>query len=333
MKIQSYKIPDFLKNQLHTVRGVLIFGEDVGMTREYMHTVLNTLNVADMDCIRLQPEDVETDSMTILNASDSPSLLGGQGLQIVRMDTISNACATAVKTFLDAQNDGFLLVLAQNLAPSNPIRKLFESSKAAAALPCYPDDARSIGTLIRTHMQQNHIHLDKDALSWMQDHMGADRMVTRMELEKLVLYAGDEKRLSLQDVQASMVDSSDHRVDDVVYAVANGNPRTLERTLPMVLDEGINPIQILRICQAHFVKLHRARLDMDTGKSIDDVTRGVFWKHKNDFKSQLQSWKTANLVRCMFVLGEAEKKCKQTASIPELILSRTFYTIIRLRKA
>ncbi len=336
MKIQAYKIPQFIKNDLSNVQGALVYGEDVGLTREYQYDILQTLGVDDFDCIRLSPQDVEIDMDSIINASASQSLFGGttlgqNSIQVVQIDHITNKCAKAIQTFFDKGDEGFLLITSGNLPTSNPIRKIFEKQNNAVALPCYLDDARNIRALVSDTLQTHNIRITSDALSWVQSHMGADRIMTRMELEKLVLYAGDEKSLSLQDVKNAMVDSAEHRVDDVVYAVANGNVWALENGLSILLNEGINAIQILRTCQNHFINLHRAKIDVTNGMSIDSATKAVFWKNKKTFTAQLQSWHAHNLTRALFILAQAEKKCKQTGSIDFMVLSKAFYQIIGLK--
>ncbi len=333
MKIQAYKIPTFIKNDLSTVQAALIYGEDVGLTREYRGDILKALRVSDFDCIRLHVQQVESDSDSIVNAAASQSLWGdATGCQVVRIDEVSNTCAKAIKTFLNTVNDGFLLVVSGNLPASNPIRKLFEQAKNAAALPCYLDDDRSIRTLVSETLHSHNIRIAPDALQWVQSHMGADRMMTRMELEKLVLYAGEQKSLSLQAVRDCLVDSAEHRVDDVVYAVANGNGKALENGLKILLDEGISAVQILRMCQSHFINLHRAKTDIANGTPIDTATKSVFWKNKKAFTAQLNTWTPKNLTRALYVLGEAEKKCKQTGSVDFIVLSRAFYQVIGLKR-
>ena len=47
-----------------------------------------------------------------------------------------------------------VIVEADNLRPTSPLRKAAESHKAAMALPCYALEARDIGRLIRQYMEQ-----------------------------------------------------------------------------------------------------------------------------------------------------------------------------------
>ena len=331
MKVQGYKIPAFINNELSSVQGALLYGEDVGLTREYQADILKKLEVNDFDCVRLSVADIEQDLYSILSESQYQSLLGERNSRVVRVDDISSKCAEALQTFLNSDSKGFLLAVSGNLPTSNSIRKIFEGAKNAVALPCYPDDDRSIRQLVSDTMRQHNIRINPDALRWVQGNMGADRLMTRMELEKLILYAGEQKTLDIDDVRQSLVDSSDHRVDDVVYAVANGNVKALENGLGVLLSEGVSGVKILRMMQSHFINLHRASIDLQAGMPMDKVTKFVFWKHKKAFTAQLQNWQQSALTRALCVLAEAEKKCKQTGSVEYMVLSRACYNIIGLR--
>ena len=45
--------------------------------------------------------------------------------------------------------EGYLIVEAGNLRPDDALRALFEKSPAAAAVACFPDEARDLDAVIR----------------------------------------------------------------------------------------------------------------------------------------------------------------------------------------
>ena len=109
-----------------------------------------------------------------------------------------------------------IVIEAGDLRKGAPLRKLVEASPAGAALPCYEDDERSIGAVIDTTLRDVGIAIERDARELLMSLLGSDRMATRAELEKLVLYAGNSKRIGYDDVIAAIADSSGLALDDVV---------------------------------------------------------------------------------------------------------------------
>ena len=79
---------------------------------------------------------------------------------------------------------------AGELPGSSPLRRVFEAAPDAAAIGCYPDTPRERGAVIADALRAHRITASIDAAEYLVEHLGNDRLVTRSELEKLVLYAG-----------------------------------------------------------------------------------------------------------------------------------------------
>ena len=110
-------------------------------------------------------------------------------------------------------------------------------------MPCliYKDDDKSVAVLLRQAMIENNITIDRDAFNWAIMNMGSDRALTRMEIEKLIIYAGDNKTLSFDDVK-KCDNSSEYKIDDLVYSVASGNFKGVDEHLYNgLINTGIAP--------------------------------------------------------------------------------------------
>ena len=336
MKLSGAKIKAFVDNPSSHVRGTLIYGPDRGLAKEYQK-ILTLKIVPDINdqflVTTLIGDFIKGDPSEIAMQGAQISLMGGR--RVVVVTDADDSILSGVEEFLTLNIDTFLIIQAGDLKPTSKIRKLFEGDNILASVPCYQDEIRGISAVLAESMKIANIQISRDAFDWAVGNMGADRSATRNEIEKLVLYAGDTGVLSLSDVQASMVDTSNHAMDDVVYAAANGNIPSLDKALSIILDEGTNLIAVLRIMNTHLMKLHRGLIDMQTGKRAEDMARGVFFKRQNSFVGQLKSWSTTNLIRAIKVVQDAEEKCKQTGIPNEAYAGRALYqvaTLARLRR-
>src|SRR4029077_16878473 len=113
------------------------------------------------------------------------------------------------------------------------------------------------------------IAASRDALDFLAEHLGEDRMLTRAELEKLTLYAGDGGRIGLDDVRAVIADSAALSLDDAVLAAAEGDAAALDRALAGVFQEGESPVTVIRALLRHLQRLHLLALQVARGGSID----------------------------------------------------------------
>ena len=333
MKLSGIKIASFIDNPPAHARGALVYGPDRGLTKEYQKKLtikivpdsedpfLVTTLIADV--IKANPSEIAMQGAQI-------SLMGGR--RVVVVTDADDKILSGIEEFMTVNTDTFLIVQAGDLKPTSKVRKLFESDNSLAAVPCYQDESRAVSAVLAEAMKNANIQMTRDGFDWAVGNMGADRLATRSEIEKLVLYAGDTGVLSLNDVQACMVDASSHAMDDVVYAVGNGNIPALDSALGIILDEGTSLIGVLRIMNMHLMKLHRGVIDIRSGKRAEDVARGVFFKRQNSFIGQLKSWSSTNLVRAIKVVQDAEEKCKQTGIPNEAYAGRALYQVATLAR-
>src|SRR5207237_769197 len=77
-------------------------------------------------------------------------------------------------------------------------------------------------------------------------HRGGDSLLTRAELAKLTLYAGEGGRIERADAQAVISDSAALSLDDAILAAAEGDAAALDRTLARVFQEGESAVTIIR---------------------------------------------------------------------------------------
>lgn len=333
MKIQSYKVDDYIKNIPNNITGVLLYGPDRGMGKERQEKIINSLGLNkndDFNTTRLLGDDVSSDNGLIAGFAQQVSLVGGRHLII--LTDANDKSVNAVKNFIDVETDAILICTADDLKPSSPLRKIFEEHKKLVALPCYKDDDKSVAVLLRQAMIENNITIDRDAFNWAIMNMGSDRALTRMEIEKLIIYAGDNKTLSFDDVKKCMVDSSEYKIDDLVYSVASGNFKGVDEHLYNAINQGNTGIACLRIVSAHYMKLHRAKIDMKNGKTLQDISRGVFFKRVNEYKQQVQRISEVNLFKCIKHLQQAEKSLKQSGSKEYTLLNKVFYNLAKLSR-
>src|SRR5207244_5712052 len=102
--------------------------------------------------------------------------------------------------------------------------------------------ARDLAAVIRESFAARHVTASRDAADFLVQHLGGDRLLTRAELDKLALYAGEGGRIELDDARAVIADSAALSLDDAVLAAAEGDLAALDRALARVFQEGESPV-------------------------------------------------------------------------------------------
>jgi len=340
MKITAGKAEGFIKNPTAGIRCILLYGPDQGLVFErskaFASRILEDLNDP-FNSVILQASDVKADPARIADEAAAISMTGGQ--RFIRIQDATDAISSALKGYLaDPMGDAMIVLEGSDLGPRSSLRKLFEADKSvAAALPCYGDDGRNLSDVIRETLQKHGLQADRDAMGYLLNHLGSDRQVSRGELEKLSIYMGKEKNVTIEHAIACVGDSGAFSLDNVTYACANGDHVGLETAIFRCFDEGNQPIMVIRMLARHFHKLHLAKGVTQKGLSIEQAMQKIrppiIFKQAPAFKKQIGSWDIARISMAIDVLTKAEADCKITGNPPETICSRALMRIAQASRA
>lgn len=324
VKITGARTAAFLKNPAPGVRAVLLFGPDAGLVRERADLLARHVcpDLADpFRVAEISGSAAASDPARLADEMAAISLMGGR--RVIRLRDAGDGAAAAVGNALAAPGDALLVAEAGDLPARSALRKLFESRADAAAIGCYPDTPRDLAEVIRAHLGERRITVTGEALDYLVDRLGGDRLVTRSELEKLALYVGDGGRVDLAAAKISVGDSADLSLDDIVYAAAEGDPAALERALFRGFAEGENPIRILRAAQRHFQMLHLA-----DGRP-EAVRAPPLPSLRERLGRQARRWPAARAAAALDDLTDAELAAKRTGAPQEAICRRALLALAR----
>ena len=121
-----------------------------------------------------------------------------------------------------------VIIEADDLKPSSSLRTLCEGAPTIMTLPCYADDGRAIDRLIDTELANSKLTISLEARALLKNSLGGDRLASKGEIEKLVLYSLGQTRIELADVEAAIGDVSISTMDELVDAMLGGDPVKLD---------------------------------------------------------------------------------------------------------
>jgi DNA polymerase-3 subunit delta len=348
MKLAGKAIERFLASPDPAVVAVVVYGPDEGLVRERAEHLVALAAEDPKDPFRvaeLAAAAIEADPARLADEADQLPMTGGR--RVVRLREAGDALARPLMAWLDAAGagGGFVVIEADDLGPRSNLRKLAETHARAAALPCYRDEIATLQTLAREKLRAEGLEIAPEAMQWLATHLGADRAVTLAELEKLALYklggtdtadGGEPKRVGLADVLAVVGDSAELALDDLVYAVADGELPALERAIQRSFAEGAAPVMVLRALGRHFLKLQLAK-GLARGGDIEGALRQIrppiFFKYLPRFRAQVARWSEPMLAEALAHILEAERQCKRAALPPQTVCHHALIGIAQLARA
>ena len=318
MKLAAARVEAFLRRPDPAVRAVLLYGPDAGLIRERAD-LLGRATVSDLQdpflVADLTGAALTAEPARLYDEAAQISLMGGQ--RLVRVRDIGDAHGAVFGRFLaDPPRDGLVVAEAGDLPARATLRRLFDDAACGVAIGCYPDTTRDLAEVIRDSLAAHHITASRDAVAFLVAHLGSDRLMTRGELEKLALYAGDDSRIELDDARAAIADSAALSLDDAILAAGEGDAGALDRALGRVFQEGESPVSVIRATLRHMQRLHALAARLQAGESLDAALRGarppIFFKQQDSFRRQLTRWQEATLRRQLAALSAAEAQIKTT---------------------
>ena len=199
----------------------------------------------DFNFDQLRGAEVTADELASLVAT--PPMMAEHRVVIVRdAQGLSPKAREVVEAATAAPPAGLILVLAATIPAASKAKFYDELKKRAVSAEFAPLDLNDApGWMMESAREVHGAELDADAARAMVAAIGSDQGTLRSELAKLVAYAGDRKRITLDDVCA--VGGSIPRQDRWAWfdLIAERKFGEALATLPTLLEAGENAVGLV----------------------------------------------------------------------------------------
>lgn len=326
--IKAQQAAAFTKSPPVTLSAVLFFGSDPGLVTERSQQIAATIAARENppgEVLRLDDTDLDEDSGRLAVELQTRPMFSGR--KIIRVTAGRRINAALLKNILDGTLlEGFLVVEGGNLKPDDAMRALFEGLPNLAAVACYPDSTADIDSLINDVLAAHKMRITTDARALLQSRLGADRALSRGEIEKLALYALGNGEITEDDVEAIVGDAADLALERIAEAAASGRAVIAVTDYGRAIASGESAQAIILIMQRYFLKLHRIRGDLDGGRSLEDALRGMrpplHFKQRDVFAAQVRNWSRASLDAALQRIAETAKAARLSSQLEDTLAER-----------
>lgn len=315
----------------------LFYGPDIGLINERAKAVAEQAvsDPADpFQLIRIDGDTLASDPARLADEAGTMGLFGGK--RAIWVKSTSRNIAPAVEAVLSGPlEDTVVVIEGGDLAKSAPLRTLCERSPRALALPCYTDSGRDLGEVVDATLKEANLSIGRDARAALLASLGGDRLATRGELAKLILYAHGRREITLDDVDAVMSDVSALAMDAVVDAAFAGDGAGLEIGARRLVGEGVQPSLVLGAALRHALALLPLRMEIEGGKPAGiaiESWRGLHFKRKPLVERHLQRWTGESLRAAIQHLQAALLDTRRLAHLDETILAKTLLDLARMAR-
>ena len=333
MIYKQAQIEKFCKKPDESLRGFLIYGPNEGLVAEYAKQIVKSISPDVYDpfqVVYFNCGDLLSDIGALFAEYSSQSLMGGRRVVVIK--DADNNLTKHLKALLEMPfSDTLLVVSSTSLNKKSSLVALAEGSSELGVIACYDDRDEDIFATVKGKLAENGYSIGNEALQLLCSRFSNDRKTNLGEIEKLITFMGDKKNITSDDVLMIISDASSSSSEDVCFFAATGEKEKTLRAFQKMINEGNEPISIVRSLTYHFNKLLTVLSYMENGETIDRamgklIPRIIFYR-EGSFKRQLNIWNKSDLLSVMELLYKCERDCKTTNMPVEEIVSYTLMQI------
>jgi DNA polymerase-3 subunit delta len=318
---------------------ILVYGPDAGLVHERAGALIRSAVEDERDpfaLARLDGDTLSEEPERLVEEAHTVPLFGGRRAVWVRAGARPFIAAIERVLASPPAADCRIVIEAGELRPSAPLRKVIESAKSAAALPCYPDSTADLGRLIDQEMRDAGLAISPDARELLLSLIGGDRAGSRSEVRKLALYAHGKARVERDDVVAVVTDATAPALDGVVDAAFAGETADLEIEFGKARASGTAASGFVNAIIRQTATLHRLRVAVEAGRSIDAVVDGLgpalHFSRKDGTKAALKLWTAGRLEDLLVRLGNTSLDVRKNTRPAYAIVQRALLTIAQVAR-
>jgi DNA polymerase III subunit delta len=322
MKIPAYKIDEWCKKPDPAIQTVLLYGPDAGLIKERGRRLALTVAPQLDDPFRvteLEGADCLADPARL--ADELAAQAFGGGRRLIWLKSCPDSLAAILNQALaDKKGDNFLLIESDDLPKKSKLRALAEdeAAKNIIALACYEDDEKSRVILVGNLLKEAGITWDADARAKFMSLVPPDRLAMKQEVEKLITYVGQDKQITLPDIEKLFGDAAAVDLDDLVFAASDQSTKKIHQFITRLWAEQTAPVAVIRAAARHFTRLYEAKMMMQEGTSAEEAVKRlsppVFWKRQDQMIGALRRLEADYLSKKLRDFVAAEKAMKQTGA-------------------
>jgi len=296
---------------------IVLYGPDSGMVSEFVKKIAKSLS--------LKQNNHKFETASGLFASlNNISFFSEK--ELIKVEYNSAKLDEETQNIITGSNIHLPVFVVDELPTSSSFRKFFEADKNSAIIACYPDDEKSIRQIIISKVTEAKKQLTPEALEFLMNKLHGDRLLIINELEKLLSYAGDDSKITM-DHCAIISESIESHPDLLCIYFAKKKGDEYLKELNNLLENGISVIWIIRALARYYQNLLIVKFQELDGVGVETsmakLRPPIFFKYSAAFKEIANKSSIKDVSNMLNNLTKAEVEAKNGYS-PESVMDNLF---------
>ncbi len=313
MKVAAWKAEKSPEDLISNYKALLLYGPNEGAIGQLYTKIKHKFaSISGSEYGLHKYSYSEASDEELYNLLCTSSLFGGR--TVVCLTEASSGLDNSLKQLLESEFSGFLIILAGELTPASSLRKHFENSSQLAAIPFYMQENKNISEIIENKVTKEGKFIENEAKNYLSRIFSGDNMTVAQELEKLLLYSGNQRDITLDMVRTVFLDSKEIGTDDLTTKIWQGRFASACKILDRLRARDLPFVAICRGLSRHYINLYIVKQKQQEGKAKDEAIKSlnppIFFKFLPIFKQALEKLDLPKITSIINELAELEVALK-----------------------
>lgn len=328
MKIKPFQIKKVFSPSC-SLWGGIFYGPDTGAVFRSIQEIIKILQIQPNDIVSLTTDLMKETPFLFFDEINAMSLFGGR--RLVWVKNPQDSFVKDLESYSSQQkSNSFLIISSSSINTKSSLVRLCDSLENFISVGFYPENRQELKQTILNTLSQNAFVIQSSAVELLTSYLGADKGSTLSELEKLMLYMGEKRQIEEKDVWTCVGNGSVATIDDLMYSCLNGQHFLVQKNLSFLLQEGNDPITLIRSMIFKLEQLLITVSQKGEGSNSKDVSFIPF-KYLQMWKNIISFWDCAAASEALAFMLQAERDCKTTLP-SEVICNRVFTSLTAVGK-
>jgi DNA polymerase-3 subunit delta len=328
--IRPAEIDRFIAKAGRGQKIILLFGPDEGAVRLRGHDFAGVFLGADADPmskVEFEADALNDDPARLVDEAYAVSMFGERRAILVRQASkLSKPIWQAL--FDSPAPDSAVILMADDLKKTSPIRAAAESNAQVAAIACYLPSIAEISAAIESRCMAAGLTISPSAKATLAELLGADQALSESEVDKLILYCQGKSRIDTEDIEQVVSDSSAGTGSEPLDLAFEGQLHAIEMATARSFRDGLSPAGLISMGLNHIHMLRRLVSARQDGQFDGAVKQErLHFKREARIRRQAEIWSIPSLVRALDTLSQAQTQGRMISGLEETVAIRALWAV------
>ena len=212
-------------------------------------------------------------------------------------------------------DDITIIISADILEKKSKLRSFFEKDKRYICVAFYPDTNQILSNLTYVFLKEKNISISPANINLIVNKCNGDRGILLNELNKIEYFTKNGKKITVKSITKLINLAENHSISELIDNCLAKNKKKIINILNENNFSNEDCILITRTFLNKSKRILKLSSEFENNNNIDltisSAKPPIFWKDKEITKQQIYKWKSVNLKKLIYKLGEVELHIKK----------------------